>query len=90
MALVLHEPTAMIHRLGPIPILMVVADKDSLCTPPPQLDMFERALQPKRLCILKGASHFDPYYGAPFEKNIKAQIEFLEEFVEAKATNGAP
>ncbi|GAB1216519.1 hypothetical protein ATERTT37_005735 [Aspergillus terreus] len=42
-----------------------------------QLSVFNEALHPKELKIIKGAGHFDPYYGPPFEENIKTQLKFL-------------
>lgn len=80
-ALVLHEPRNAIHRIGPKPLLMVVAENDTTIPTPSQLAMYNSALEPKRLHILKGAGHFDPYYGERFEKNISAQVDFLKEFV---------
>ncbi|KAL1595998.1 hypothetical protein SLS60_009689 [Paraconiothyrium brasiliense] len=80
-ALVLHEPRRNIHRIGPKPLLMVVADSDATIPTPSQLEMYNLALEPKRLYVLTGAGHFDLYYGEPFEKNISAQLNFLKEFV---------
>ena len=76
---VLHEPQAYIHRISPTPMLMIVADKDVITQTHLQLAAFEKALQPKRLEILKGVGHFAPYYGKVFEQNIEAQIRFLME-----------
>jgi pimeloyl-ACP methyl ester carboxylesterase len=75
----LHEPRAYIHRISPTPLLMVVADGDVTTQTHLQLDAFDKALEPKKLVLLKGAGHFTPYFGDLFEKNVKAQIEFLKE-----------
>lgn len=79
---VTHEPYVHIKRIAPRPILMIVADHDTTCPAGSQLAAFNEALFPKKLHILKGASHFDPYYGPVFEDNIKAQLEFLKEVFE--------
>lgn len=81
LAMVLHEPHAVIHRLAPIPLLMVVGDRDRTIPTPTQLEMYSKALEPKRLHILKGAGHFEPYFGEVFERNILVQLEFLRTFV---------
>ncbi|KAF9784886.1 hypothetical protein IL306_006065 [Fusarium sp. DS 682] len=76
--LLLHEPTAYIHRISPTPFLMTVGDRDVTIPTHLQLEAFEKALQPKTLKIIKGAGHFEPYYGQWFEDNISAQLEFLK------------
>ncbi|KAK7417253.1 hypothetical protein QQX98_004687 [Neonectria punicea] len=78
---VLHEPMAYIHRISPTPMLMVVSDSDVTTQTHLQLEAFEKALQPKKLKILKGVGHFAPYVGETFEQNIKAQIDFLKEII---------
>ncbi|RFN48882.1 hypothetical protein FIE12Z_6937 [Fusarium flagelliforme] len=74
----LHEPMAYIHRISPTPMLMVVGDRDVTIPTHLQLEAYEKALQPKTLKIVKGAGHFEPYYGPSFEENIAAQVEFLK------------
>lgn len=78
----LHEPMAYIHRISPTPMLMIVADQDTTTQTHLQLQAFEKALQPKRLKILKGQAHFSPYFGVTFEENIKEQIDFLKNLFE--------
>lgn len=78
---VLHEPQAYIHRISPTPMLMIVADRDVTTQTHLQLEAFEKALPPKKLEIIKGAGHFTPYFGEAFERNIRAQIDFLKEIV---------
>lgn len=73
-----HEPQAFIHRISPTPLLMVVGDND-LCIPTnTQLAMYAKALEPKRLHVVRGAGHFDVYYGKAFEENIGVQLDFLK------------
>lgn len=81
-ALVLHEPRAVIHRIAPIPILMVVADSDQTIPISGQLSMYQQAMEPKRLHIVKNASHFDLYHGSHFEENIRAQLDFLKDVLQ--------
>ncbi|KAF4946366.1 hypothetical protein FSARC_14210 [Fusarium sarcochroum] len=74
----LHEPLAYIHRISPTPMLMIVADHDVTTQTHLQLEAFNKALEPKKLEILKGVGHFSPYYGQVSEQNIKAQVAFLD------------
>lgn len=76
-----HIPEAFVHRVSPTPLLMVVGDQDETIPPSSQFAMYEKALEPKRLHILRGGGHFDAYHGQHFEENIKAQLKFLEEFL---------
>lgn len=78
---VLHEPVAYIHRISPTPMLMIASNSDVTTQTHLQLQMYEKALEPKTLKILKGVGHFSPYYGETFEINIKAQLDFLKETV---------
>ena len=55
-----YEPGAYIEHLSPTPLLMVVAAQDHLTVADEALAAYERALQPKKLLLLKGG-HFDAY-----------------------------
>ncbi|RGP81371.1 hypothetical protein FLONG3_515 [Fusarium longipes] len=73
------EPQAFIHRIAPTPLLFVCAENDNSAPTFTQLKAYASAYEPKKLAILKGAGHFDPYHGKFFEENIKAQLAFLED-----------
>jgi len=55
-----YEPGAYIEYLSPTPLLMVVAAQDHLTVADEALAAYERALQPKKLLLLKGG-HFEAY-----------------------------
>jgi uncharacterized protein len=55
-----YEPGALIERIGPTPLLMIVAERDTVTPTDLALDAYARATEPKRLCLLPGG-HFDPY-----------------------------
>ena len=55
-----YEPAARIERIGPIPLLMVVADADTVTPTDLALVAYRDAVEPKRLCLIRGG-HFDPY-----------------------------
>jgi len=55
-----YEPGAYISQISPTPLLLVVAQDDTLAVTDLALAAYERALEPKRLVLLKGG-HFDAY-----------------------------
>ncbi|EWY97379.1 hypothetical protein FOYG_02227 [Fusarium oxysporum NRRL 32931] len=73
------EPLAFMHRIAPTPLLLVCAENDMWAPTFTQLKAHALAHEPKRLAILKGAGHFDPYHGKVFEENFKEQLVFLKE-----------
>ncbi|WP_264583003.1 AraC family ligand binding domain-containing protein [Rhodoblastus acidophilus] len=60
-----YEPGMVIDRIGPTPLLMIVADKDDVTPTDLALAAYNRATEPKRLRIIAGG-HFAPYL-AQFE-----------------------
>ena len=75
------EAQAMIHRVSPTPFLMVVPGNDVLVKTSSQLAAFGKAKEPKKLFYIDGAGHFDIYTDDVFEKNIQAQLDFLQDHV---------
>ena len=55
-----YEPGSYIEYISPTPLLMVVAAQDHLTVVDEAITAYERALEPKKLVILKGG-HFDAY-----------------------------
>jgi uncharacterized protein len=55
-----YEPGSYIAYISPTPLLMVVAAQDHLTVADEAIAAYERALEPKKLVILKGG-HFDAY-----------------------------
>ena len=55
-----YEPGAHIAYISPTPLLMIVALQDHLTVADEALAAYERALEPKKLVLLKGG-HFDAY-----------------------------
>jgi cephalosporin-C deacetylase-like acetyl esterase len=76
--LMAHEPRSFIHRIAPTPILMMVPEYDETVETKHQLAMYELALEPKQIRVLRGCGHFGIYTGLGFEENIDAQIQFLK------------
>jgi len=72
-----YEPGAYIEYLSPTPLLMVVAAQDHLTVADEALAAYERALQPKKLLLLKGG-HFEAYVEDFDEASGAARDWFLE------------
>jgi hypothetical protein len=71
-------PSAHIHRIAPVPLLMTVAVNDVLSPTDLALEAFSRALEPKTLQLLPGG-HFDAYSGPNFDRNAAFQAQFLKD-----------
>ncbi len=56
----MYEPGHWVSRIGPKPLLMVVAENDVITPTDLALAAYERAVEPKRLKIVK-RGHFDAY-----------------------------
>jgi uncharacterized protein len=55
-----YEPGSYIERISPTPLLMIIADGDHLAIAEEAFLAYNRALEPKKLLVLKGG-HFDAY-----------------------------
>jgi fermentation-respiration switch protein FrsA (DUF1100 family) len=55
-----HESAAYVDKIGPTPLLMIVEDHDTLAAVDQTLDIYNRALEPKKLVTFSGG-HFDAY-----------------------------
>ena len=73
----MYEPGAWIGRVSPTPLLMVVALDDSITVTDVALAAYERALEPKRLQLVRGG-HFDPYRSR-FTESSRAALEWFGE-----------
>jgi uncharacterized protein len=71
----MYAPGDFIERVSPTPLLMVVADHDHVALTDLELEAYERALEPKRLVMIKGG-HFDPYLGQ-FKQASGAAIDWF-------------
>lgn len=72
-----YNPSFHIDHISPAPLLMTVADNDTLTPTDLTLKAYSKALEPKELHILPGG-HFAGYAGPNFEKNAGRQVEFLK------------
>ncbi len=72
-----YEPGSYIERISPTPLMMIIADGDHLAVADEAFAAYHRALEPKRLVILKGG-HFDAYVKA-FDYSSSAARDWLVE-----------
>jgi fermentation-respiration switch protein FrsA (DUF1100 family) len=73
----MYPPGLWVERVSPTPLMMVVADHDHIAVTDLALQAYERALEPKRLVMIKGG-HFDPYLGQ-FETSSNAATSWFRE-----------
>lgn len=71
-----YNPWVHIHRISPTPLLMTIAENDTLMPTDLALIAYSKALEPKELQLLSGG-HFGGY-GTHFENVVKRQVEFLK------------
>ncbi len=72
-----YEPGAYVSRIGPVPLLMIVATRDTLVPADLALAAYERALEPKKLVLLSGG-HFAPYLEAFDQASAAARDWFVD------------
>jgi fermentation-respiration switch protein FrsA (DUF1100 family) len=72
-----YEPGSYIERVSPTPLLMVIAAGDHLAVADEAFAAYNRALEPKRLLVLRGG-HFDAYV-SDFEKSSSAARDWFVE-----------
>lgn len=71
----------MIHHLSPRPLLMFVAQTDFEVPVECGMGAFEKAREPKKMVVLPRVGHFEIFDGPAFEKQMKATVEFLQEWL---------
>ncbi len=55
-----YEPGIYVPRISPTPLLMIIADRDTLSPTDLALQAYQQALEPKQLVLIRGG-HFIPY-----------------------------
>jgi hypothetical protein len=72
----LHAP-----MIAPRPLLVVACELDATTPVSEARSIFRLAGEPKRLEVLPGLGHFGIYEGTGFELGVRAEIEFLREYL---------
>jgi dienelactone hydrolase len=73
----MYIPGQWIDRIGPTPLMVLVAEHDHVTGVDLVLAAYERALEPKRLVLLEGG-HFDPYH-AQFGRASSSALEWFQQ-----------
>jgi uncharacterized protein len=77
-----YNPAANIHHISPTPLLMVVAQNDTLTPTDLAIEAFGRAREPKRLEIIPGG-HFDAYVSG-FETSATPALNWFTQHLMGK------
>ena len=72
-----YNPGSSIHLISPTPLLMIVAEADTLTPTDLAVEAYSRALEPKRLAWIKGG-HFDAYIDE-FERSSGQAAEWFSQ-----------
>jgi uncharacterized protein len=73
----MYEPGIWARRIGPTPLMMIVATQDSITLTDLALEAYERAHEPKKLVMIPGG-HFDPYLSS-FDVSCGAALKWFQE-----------
>ena len=77
----MYEPGSWAPRIGPKPLLMVVATNDTITLTDTALEAYERAHEPKKLVLIPGG-HFDAYLDG-FEASSSAALAWFQQHLTA-------
>lgn len=72
-----YEPAIYVERISPKPLLMVVADQDTVTLTDLALQTYNNALEPKKLVLIPG-EHWAPYIDQFEQASITAREWFVE------------
>ncbi len=75
-----YAPAAYINLISPTPLLMIIPSHDTVLPTQVQKNAFQRALEPKKMVIVKG-DHFDLYYGPGFTEASAAAVEWFRQYL---------
>ena len=73
-----YNPAANIHRISPTPLLMFVAENDTLTPTDLAIAAYERALEPKSLVVMEGGKHFDAYTEPGLSQSAPPAVAWFE------------
>lgn len=81
-----YDPADFIARISPTPLLMQIAERDSVTPTDLALAAYARALEPKALQLVPGAGHFDVYERDFKDVSSHATTWFRRHLIETDAT----
>ena len=74
-----YMPERFVDLIAPRPLLIISAELDELTPAAEQRQLFDRAGSPKRLEVIKGATHYSAYTSPFFERAITHSVDFYRE-----------
>ncbi|CAF3137429.1 unnamed protein product [Rotaria sp. Silwood2] len=77
-----YNPEEYIEQVSPCPLLMIVAENDTVTFTEDEIELFEKKVrEPKKLVKFNG-DHFSAYKGQPFEITAKAASEWFTKYLQ--------
>ena len=76
--LLTYKPELEVHRVAPRPLFVIGAELDYIVDVQESHRLYEKALEPKRLHILPGLSHTEPY-SKGLDAVVAMSVDFLRE-----------
>jgi fermentation-respiration switch protein FrsA (DUF1100 family) len=78
------HPEWIVDKIAPRPILFITTDNDRLVPPQETEQLYARALEPKRLVVLKGYGHYEVYNEPAFSEVMAATLQWYHRYLPAR------
>ena len=78
------KPVDVVHRISPRSIMYIAAEQDAVTPADDVVDMFERTKEPKKLCVIPGAAHYDIYRKEKQDTIMEITTAWLKEYLPMK------
>lgn len=75
-----YKPIDMVDRISPRALLLIGAEKDTICPIEGYQKLYERAKEPKKLVVLP-IPHYEIYAGKWFEESSRLALEWFDRFL---------
>ncbi len=82
----LYRPLRHASRVG-CPVLVQICERDSVA-PTASAERVVERLGPRAEAKRYPIGHFEPYFGAPFERSVADQLEFLQRHLDPRRASG--
>jgi fermentation-respiration switch protein FrsA (DUF1100 family) len=74
-----YKPIDVVDRISPRALLLIGAEKDTICPIEGYHKLYERAKEPKKLVVLP-ITHYEIYAGKWFEESSRLAVEWYNRF----------
>jgi uncharacterized protein len=78
--LIQYNPAADIRAISPAALLMIVASNDTIVPTDQEIEVYERALEPKSLVVVPGA-HFEAYEGPKHQQFAGPAVDWFKKYL---------